>query len=45
MTLPDTPQNDNEKRLFLALILSTIVLLAASPLLNFFAPPAPPAGY
>ena len=42
MTLPDTPQNDNEKRLFLALILSTIVLLAASPLLNFFAPPAPP---
>ena len=42
MTLPDTPKNDNEKRLFLALILSTIVLLAASPLLNFFAPPAPP---
>ena len=42
MTLPDAPQNDNEKRLFLALILSTLVLLAASPLLNYFSPPAPP---
>ena len=42
MTLPNAPQNDNEKRLFLALILSTLVLLAASPLLNFFSPPPPP---
>ncbi len=42
MTLSPPPEKDNEKRLFLALILSTLVLLASSPLLNFFAPPAPP---
>ncbi len=38
MTLSDPPKSDNEKRLFLALILSTLVLLASSPLLNYFAP-------
>ena len=42
MTLADPSKNDNEKRLFLALILSTLVLLASAPLLNFFAPPTPP---
>ena len=44
MTLSDPPKSDNEKRLFLALILSTLVLLASSPLLNYFAPPNPPQG-
>ena len=38
MTLSPPPEKDNEKRLFLALILSTLVLLASAPLLNLFAP-------
>ncbi len=42
MSLSDPSQSDNEKRLFLALILSTLVLLATSPLVNFFSPPEPP---
>ena len=42
MSLPDPSKNDNERRLFLALILSTLVLLAVPPLLNFFAPATPP---
>ena len=42
MTLSPPPEKDNEKRLFLALILSTLVLLASSPLLNLFAPATPP---
>ena len=37
--MTEAPRNDNEKRLFLALILSTLVLLVASPLMNFLAPP------
>ena len=42
MTLSPPPEKDNEKRLFLALLLSTLVLLASSPLLNLFAPATPP---
>ena len=42
MTLSPPPEKDNEKRLFLALILSTLVLLASSPLLNLLAPATPP---
>ena len=43
MTVPSPPSSDNEKRLFLALILSTLVLLATPSLLHFLNPP-PPAG-
>ena len=41
MMQPDSSRSDNEKRLFLALILSTLVLLVSSPLVNYFAPPEP----
>ncbi len=41
MTAPDSGSSDNEKRLFLALILSTLVLLATPYLLNLVNPPRP----